>query len=165
MKKIIVSRIALVLMSVGLIVLSLAPNSVVSAQKPCQDSEGWTTIDGTEIDLSGGWNLLKSTDCKNGWFWTRAITISEEDGKYIAKIGDEPPMTVKLDSSGIVFERDLSWFGAGKDKNGVSLQTWRGVVQKDEEGRIRIYGKWSGAYEYLATDEKYNLDFKMMKDK
>lgn len=67
MNKHVVFRRAFTLVSAGLIMFALAANLLVNAQgKPCQEeSKGWTNIDGTQIDLTGTWTIVKSTNCKN----------------------------------------------------------------------------------------------------
>ena len=161
MNKFIVSRMTLTLMIVGLMVFSLIPDLAAIAQDKdsCRaDQEGWTTVDATQIDLSGQWFLTKSTNCKGNWQWSRTVTFSDDDST--ARIGGETPMDVAVASSGVVLTRNLEKV-TGKDKHGQNTQTWKGELQRHEDGRIRIYGEWSGAFDYLIN-EGYNKDFKLI---
>jgi hypothetical protein len=165
MTRFIVSRIALTLMSVGLIVFSLAPNLPTNAQdkNTCKDL-GWTEIDGTQIDLSGEWSAHQNRNCKESadWQFNFSVTITKEDnGDYKGTVSDRTPLEVHLQGSGIVFVRDLR-NGAGEDENKQNLQTWKGKIERNKDGRIRIYGMWSGAFA-SRKKEGYNMDFMMMK--
>jgi hypothetical protein len=163
MNKFIVLRMAFALLTVGLMAFSLVPNLPAHAQDKdsCRtDTEGWTQIDATQTDLRGKWTWVASTNCRNDWKWTGVINISGEKRNNYTTVFDSE-IDVQLSGRGVVFHRDVSK-SAGKDKNSVSLQTWVGKLEQHEDGRIRIYGRWSGAFDYLIPDG-YNKDFKMIK--
>ena len=158
-------RIVFALVIVGSLMFSLTPNSPTRAQDKdtCKDL-GWTPIDGTKIDLSGRWSSHQNRNCRESadWqfnFWSQ-IT-KERNGDYSAKVSDGTPMEVHLRGSGIVFVRDLR-NGAGTDKNGKNLQSWKGRIERNGDGRIRIYGTWSGAFDFVKS-AGYNMDFMMLK--
>ena len=161
MNKFIVFRMIFTLVSVGLIVFSL-PNVQTYAQDKdsCRtDTEGWRQIPASDIDFSGNWTWVASTNCKNNWAWAGTITISGSPGRYVTIFDSKIEVTVS--GSGVVFDREVE-VSAGKDKNGANIQTWVGSLQRHEDGRIRIYGRWSGAFDYLIPTD-YNKDFKMIK--
>jgi hypothetical protein len=125
----------------------------------CKDL-GWTEVDGSQINLTGTWAAHQNRNCKEvaDWQFNFSATISEEGKGYTAKASDGTPMDVQPEGgSGIVFVRDLRG-GAGTDKNGITLQTWRGNIERNKDGGIRIYGTWSGAFDFTKK-EGYNLDF------
>lgn len=166
MSKFVVFRMLSTLVSVGLIMFSLVPKLPANTQDetPCEDG-GWTVVDGTQIDLSGSWTATQNKNCKDSadWQFSFPVTITQnDDGSYSAKASDETPMTVTLEGSGITFDRDLTkGRGIGKDKRGETLQVWTGKIE-EKDGRIRIYGQWSGAWDYVKKGG-YNTDFMMIK--
>jgi hypothetical protein len=161
-----ISRKALTLMSVLLMGFSLLPNLAINAQglneKSCRPL-GWEPVDGMEVNLAGEWMVFHNTNCRDNWQFSAPATISKEGGEYSAKIGNEDPMTVSVGHKGIVFRRDLTK-GAGKDSEGQFTQTWRGQIGMLKDGKIRIYGTWSGAFTNLRRDG-FNSDFMMVKQK
>lgn len=114
------------------------------------------------MELGGTWFLVLSTDCKGNWQWSRTVIISGDNaGNYTARIGSETAMDVDVEGDGVVFERNLEEV-TGKDNKGQNMQTWRGKLQIHQDGRIRIYGTWLGAFDYLIQ-EGFNKDFKLIK--
>lgn len=159
----IVSRIALTLMSVGLMMLLLMPAANAQDTDACRaDQEGWTNVDGTKMKLNGTWFFVQSTNCKGDWQWSRTVIVSGDGpGFYTARIGSETAMDVYVEGVGVVFERNLEEV-TGKDNKGQNMQTWRGKLQIHKDGRIRIYGSWLGAFDHLIQ-EGFNKDFKLIK--
>ncbi|MBX7042750.1 MAG: hypothetical protein K1X85_07590 [Ignavibacteria bacterium] len=163
LNRFIVSRKALTLLSVGLMIFLLMPPANAQETDAClADMEGWTNVDGTKMELSGTWFFVQSTDCKGNWQWSRTVIISRDNaGHYTARIGSETEMDVDVEGDGVVFERNLEKV-TGKDNKGQNMQTWRGKLQIHQDGRIRVYGTWLGAFDYLIQ-EGFNKDFKLIK--
>ena len=167
MNNILTTRSALTLMSAVLLIFSLMPNPPANAQgqDSCKDQEaGWTLIDASLVDLSGDWTVFQNKNCgSNMWQYSAPVSITEENGGYSAICkSDNSKMTVSIGGSGVVIRRDLTTGSGPKlDKNKQTSQTWRGTLEKNRDGRLRIYGTWSGAYDYIAAEYKNNLDFKL----
>ena len=164
MNKSVVFRMAFALVSIGLMVFVQGMNLPAIAQDKdsCSDS-GWTPID-AEIDLKGVWTGAQNRNCKESAAWQYAgfkVTISEEGGILYGKVGSEEKSKIEINGSKFVWTRDLRK-GAGEEKPGLYSQTWRGSIQRNKEGSIRIYGAWSGAYQSRKKDD-YNLDFMLVK--
>jgi hypothetical protein len=165
MSKFINFRMAFTLVSIGLMFFSLALNFSTYAQDKdaCEDT-GWTDIDASEVDLAGNWAGNQNRNCKESaaWQYNFSVKITEPDkGNYQGWILTEDPMVIDIDGSGIVFSRDVTK-SSGRDEKQVYTQTWTGKIQKNKDGRIRIYGTWTGAYQQRKI-EGYNLDFVLMK--
>ena len=167
MNKFIVLRMAFTLVSVGLMVFTLVPNLPTNAQDKdtCKDL-GWTAIDASEVDLSGIWTGFQNRNCKESAKWQYGgfgIKITKErNGNYKGQIGNENKADIDIEGSEFVWIRDLRG-GAGYDtETKLHNQTWKGKIEKNKAGRIRIYGTWTGAFKGLKCDD-CNLDFMMLK--
>ncbi len=164
MRKSIVLRMTFALVSVGLMMFSLVPNLPTNAQDKdtCEDL-GWTPIDASQVDLKGNWTGTQNRNCKESASWQYGFTLSIEKvrGTYYGKIGKEDETAIEIDGSKFTWTRNLTK-GAGEEKPGVYSQTWRGTIEKNANGRIRIYGTWTGAYQSQKQDG-YNLDFMLIR--
>lgn len=162
MKRYYLFRGMLLILVAASILFSPLPETLVDAQDKdsCRaDQEGWSPTYESEVDLTGRWTWVAATDCRNGWGWSGTIGISGSPGRYkVTDFGNDG--TVTISGNQARFNRDL---GSYKDKNGANIQMWRGQIQRHRDGRIRIYGEFSGAWDYSATEAKKNHDFKMIK--
>ena len=160
MNKFIIFRKVLTLMGVLLLGFSLVPNLPTNAN-PRETSAGgddWAVIDATSVDLTGRGFWVASTNGESGkWNWSVEVHITRDRGTYTSLF--EKSTQIELGSSGIVFTRDLVGV-VPEDVNRQKSQTWTGKVERNSDGKIRIYGKWSGAYDYKVP-EGYNRDFMM----
>lgn len=158
-----VFRIAQTLTIFGLLVVSLTPNLQTNAQDKasCKDI-GWTPVNASNVDLSGTWASFQDRNCKESaaWKYPFSTTITKENNQYTGKVSDGTPLEIAINGSAIKFVRDMK--GQGPDKDGNQSQIWKGKLET-KDGRIRIYGTWSGAFAYLR-EETYNLDFMMIKN-
>jgi hypothetical protein len=160
MNRLIVPRMSLALLSVGLVVFSLTPNLPTNAQG--QDTcpgLGWEPYHSSEVDLAGtGLPAFQNSDCSTPakWQFVFNITITRDDktGKYMGHVGSEEPQPFQVEGSSIKFLRKLN---ASHPQTG-DIQTWRGRIQRHQNGGIRIYGTWSGAFDDTNKDTKFNHD-------
>ena len=166
MNKSIVLRITSVLVSVGLMIFSLVPNLPTHAQNKdtCKDL-GWTPINESQVGLMGKWIGNQNRNCKppaSSWQYPGfPITVTKEGGAYYGQVGNEDKTEIDIQGSKFVWVRDVRK-SAGPDNNKVHNQTWTGTLERNNDGGIRIYGTWTGAYNYLKQEDR-NLDFLMIK--
>lgn len=156
----------MVLMGLGLLVFWLAPGLPALAQNAdtCKDP-GWTAIDGSRIDLSGRWTGNQNRLCSHSASWQFpgfSVTITKENGVYYAQIGNEDKTEIEVSGSNFIWGRDVRK-GAGAESPGIYTQTWRGKIETNGSGSIRIYGTWTGAWKSKKYDG-YNLDFLLVKN-
>lgn len=164
MNKSIVLRMTFALVIVGLMIFSPVPNFPTCAQEKdaCKDS-GWTPIDGSRVDLTGTWTGTQNRNCKESasWQYSFTVTVTKEGGGYQGQVfSSEDKGDITISGSKFTFTRDVSK-SAGPDDNKNKYQTWTGTIET-KDGRVRIYGTWSGAYSYKKGKDN-NLDFMMIK--
>ncbi len=123
---------------------------------------GSTPIDGSTIPMDD-WTGTQNSNGKESADWQYQFTfkLTKKGSAYYGQIFNEEPTEIEIEGSKFVWTRDVRK-SVGEEKPGVYTQTWRGTIERNNNGRIRIYGTWSGAYASRKAEGR-NLDFMLIK--
>lgn len=159
-------RRAFLAISVCIAIIS-ATTSLNAQDKDSCAGVGWEPLYIEQLSsLVGTFTVTNNRDCNEAAKWQYSATITirkDEQGQYWARVySGEKETEFRVSGNQVRFTRSVQG-SAGKDKRERVEQFWSGTLQRNRRtGSIRIYGTWSGAYDYVTDGTKYNHDFMIL---